>query len=987
MRRFFRPIPLTVTAVVCLGLYALFGFFLIPYVIKNYILPAVSEEIQRPIFVKDVEFNPFQLALRVTEFEIVDKDHTPMLGFDEFFVNFQVVSIMRQAYVFDTIRFTIPYLSVKVARDGSVNLVDLMPAEEASPPEASDADKKKGEIPAIEIGEFNIAQGILEFIDESKPTPFSLDIVPVNLVLNNFHTRLGGEGNTYSFVAELGKDRTLGWEGKISLEPLRSEGKLTWTGIRIPVLFQYVKDQFQFDIPSGTLLAKGQYRFDATVSPVELSLSEASLHFADLTLADKSDQTPVITVPTLDIEGLDVSLHNKTVSVQAVRLADAKDRVWRNSDGSLNVQTLFAPVKPASPVPQPGSSPTSPPSIPAAGEQPWAVALKDVRVINHTIHFEDRSLPLLMRTDVTGMSIKTHDVAVPIKAPLPVEVELTLNESGRMKVDGEITVEPFQTDMTVGFQDIAIQPFQPYLEKFARIAVDSGSIDLDGRVHFALAHTKAPLLTFRGNLGVKSLAIADRDQGAPVVSWKQLQLRQIALGVDPTSVTIQEVGLDQPTVHLIVQPDGQLNLKNLFPQAETVTPQAAPEKPAPSSKKSMPPVVAINTVKLLKGTATFQDESIAPVVQTGLYDFTGTVKGLSSKQLAKADVDLSGNIDRVAPLKITGTINPLSEDAFTDLTIKFSNVDLTPVAPYTGKYVGYPINKGKLFLDLSYKVSQKQLEAENKVAIDQLTFGEKTDSPDATSVPVPFAVALLKDRQGRIDIDLPIRGDLNDPDFKYGKVVWSTLLNILAKMVASPFTLVANLIPGGGNAEALQYVEFEPGSGTMLAAELKKCEALAKGLQERPGLRLEITGSADSAVDGRVLRLQKLRAQLLAKWQQERASPKDMDLPAAEEERLIKELFEQQQSRPPGAAPVPASTPDAISKPVTVEEMRQQLAASIPVDEASLRSLAHQRAEEMRGQFTGEGRLAEERVFLTGVDVTASGHERVRSRLNITAGS
>jgi hypothetical protein len=206
-------------------------------------------------------------------------------------------------------------------------------------------------------------------------------------------------------------------------------------------------------------------------------------------------------------------------------------------------------------------------------------------------------------------------------------------------------------------------------------------------------------------------------------------------------------------------------------------------------------------------------------------------------------------VGKVAPLKIAGTINPLTEDAFTDLTITLGGMDLTAESPYSGKYVGYRLSKGKLSLDLKYKVSQKQLEAENKVVVDQLTFGEKVDSPDATSLPVPLAVALLKDRKGRIDIDLPIRGDLKDPDFKYGKVVISTLLNLLTKIVASPFTLMGKLIPGGGNEEDLQFIAFDPGSATVPDQEVKKFEALAKGLEERPGLRLEIAGTADPELD------------------------------------------------------------------------------------------------------------------------------------------
>ncbi|MCG3775759.1 MAG: hypothetical protein JW395_2603 [Nitrospira sp.] len=244
-----------------------------------------------------------------------------------------------------------------------------------------------------------------------------------------------------------------------------------------------------------------------------------------------------------------------------------------------------------------------------------------------------------------------------------------------------------------------------------------------------------------------------------------------------------------------------------------------------------------------------------------------------------------------------------------------------------------------------------------------------------------LAVALLKDRKGRIDIDLPIRGDLKDPDFKYGRVVISTLLNLLTKIVASPFTLMGKLIPGGGAEEDLQFIEFPSGSATVTDEELKKFEALAKGLDERPGLRLEITGMADPVRDRKVLGLQKLKAQLLAKWQQGKTVSKEVDLPAVEEERAIKELFDQQRSQQPVATPA-----EGNAKPPTIEDMRQQLAAAIPVPDSDLRLLAQQRAEQMRGQLSGDGKLADERLFLTEVELSASDHEKVRSRLNITAG-
>jgi|CXWL01.1.fsa_nt_gi uncharacterized protein involved in outer membrane biogenesis len=984
MRWLLRPSRLVILAAGLVFVYALVGFVLFSYLIKVYAIPALAETLHRPVLVKEVELNPFALSIRVTGFEVREPDQSALLGFEEFFVNFEISSLIRQAYVFDTIRLTVPYVSARVSKEGRLNLTELGPP--ADGPEAAPATKDStgpSAIPAVQIGHLEIAQGIVEFFDESKEKPVSMEILPIGIVLKNFHTKPGGD-NTYAFMAELGTGQILDWKGTVSLEPIRSEGTLSLSGVKIPTFFQYVQDQFNFDIPSGTIEAKGQYLFDAGTSPVTLVLSDATVHFRDILLVEKGDSDPVIMVPSLDLDGIHLDLRTRTVSISSIAMANGSDRAWRNPDGSINLQSLFTPVTSDSSAPQAATPPAKAPAPQAVDERPWSLSIKEVGVTNHSIHFEDRSLALPVRVTVTGLSAKTHDFSFPITKPIPLTVEHRLNETGNVAVDGQIIVKPFQLDLFLAFKNIEIQPFQPYVERFARIAVDSGTIDLDGRIHLAVEHPKAPLMTFRGNLGVKALAIADRDQGSPVVSWKQFHLRKLALAVDPTMVSIEEVGLEQPMIHLAVLPDGQLNLKALFPQADAATPPSAPEAEPARTKKGPSPSIAIKTVRLLKGAVSFRDESMTPTVQTGLYDLTGTIKGLSSKQLAKADVELAANVDRVAPLKIVGTINPLIENAMTDLTVTLGGMDLTAESPYSGKYVGYGLSKGQLSLDLKYKVSQQQLEAENKVLIDQLTFGEKVESPDATSLPVPFAVALLKDRKGRIEIDLPIRGDLKDPDFKYGKVVVSTLLNILGKLVTSPFALMGKLIPGGGDAEELQYLEFDPGAVVPLPAEFKKVEAITKGLEERPGLRLEITGTADPVRDKKELGLQKLKAQLFARWRQGKGASKETDLPMLEEERLIKDLYDQQRSQQP--VPAPAMASDPAPKPPTIDDMRQQLVAAIAVSDSDLRALAQQRADQVRGQFTGEGKLAAERVFLTEVDLAAADHDRVRSRLNITAG-
>lgn len=981
MRWLISPSRLAVLALGSLLLYTIIGFFLVPYLIKAYAIPAVAEKLKRPVLVKEVELNPFTLSLRVTGFEIREADQSALLGFGEFFVNLQASSLIRRAYVFDTIRLTVPYVSARVFKDGRMNLAELVPPDGGSqlvaPPKA---EKTTAEIPAIEIGEFEIAQGIVEFRDESKPRPYVLDIVPIHIVLKNFYTKPGGD-NAYAFTAELDKGETLSWAGTISLEPMRSSGKLSLSGVKLPRLWQYLHDRFRFDVTDGTVAVDAGYALDVEETPIGLQISQANIRIEKLAFREDGSLDPVITIPALTVEGVDVNLAMHEVTVGSIAVEHASFTAWLNPDGTVNYQQMFAPVDSA----QPSSAATSA-SPTSKEEKPWAVWLKEVTLQDHTVDFEDRTLPTPAHVEVRALTVKTRDVRIPIKEALSIEVGMQLNETGTIRVNGSVLPSPLQADVALALKDIAIRPFQPYFEKFARIDVQSGALNLDGTMHLASAHPNGPLMSFEGNVGVKGLSVADRDQGDEVASLQALSLNKVRVTVDPTTVSIKDVSLQQPRAYLVVGPDGGLNLGKLVVASP---PSASADVRAVEPQKTKSPLmpITVGVVKLTKAAATFRDDSVQPSVQTGLSDLTGTIKGLSSKQLARADVDLSGRVGKAASLKIAGTINPLSEDAFTDLAISLGGMDLTEEGPYSSKYVGYGLSNGKLSLDLKYRVSQKQLEAENKVVVDQLTFGEKVDSPDAISLPVALAVALLKDRQGRIDIDLPIRGDLKDPDFKYGKAVLSVLLNLLTKIVAAPFTLIGSLIPGGGDAESLQFIAFHPGSATVPNEELKKLEVLAKGLEERPGLRLDITGTADPAMDRPAIGMRKLKEQLIAMRQREKgqASPKSEELSREDESRLVAELYEKQREENEKAVPFQPTAAEPM--PPTLEEMKQRLAAAIPVDEPELRVLARQRAEQVRDQLLQVGKLAGERVFLQETDPTVSGNEQVRSRLTIAAGS
>ncbi|MDF0672910.1 MAG: DUF748 domain-containing protein [Nitrospira sp.] len=978
MRRILRPQVLVGTLVGLIALYSLVGFVLLPYLIKSYVIPKASEQIKHPIVLREAAFNPFTLSLRLTGLEVREQNQTAMLGFEELFVNMRATTLFFQKVAFDEIRLIMPFVAARVSSEGKMNLMSLVPPpdETVQQPTPPSAEPKK--MMPVEIELLEVSQGILEYRDDSKPRPVLIDVVPFGIVVRNFSTvQVEGSENADAFKAEIGKSGKISWEGRMFLEPVESDGRLNVSGIRLKTLYQAVQDQFQFDVSTGTLGLSASYHFDLRGQAPQATVKNGKVSIQDLAIVERGGIDPVVTVPTFNVEEIQLDLQKQTIDVAKVYSADARFEAWMDPGGVINFQPLFTPVGGEDDIME---KPTPAKSERAKPAKPWSITVEEVALRNYGAAFEDRTLERPGHVAVDAMNVTVKDIQIPFKKSFPIDLSLKLNETGSINLKGKVGLAPPAADTELNLKHVEIRPFQPYLDRFLNADVPKGAIDLAGSMHFSKEHANEPLMRFQGNLAVNQLAVADRMDLDNVLTWKALNVSRIALDVEPTAVKIGEIIWQEPSVHMVVDSEGRLNLSRLVvtppPGDQTAGPRES-EGENTQAKKGDPVPVTIDQVKIGKLAATFQDVSIEPHVRTSLTEFGGTIKGLSSKQLQKADVNLRGKVGRAAPLKIVGKINPLSEDAFTDLIVSLDGMDLTQAGPYISKYVGYGLSRGKLSLDLKYKVSQKVLEAENLVHVDQLTFGQTTNSTDATSLPVPLIVALLKDRKGLIEIDMPIRGDLNDPDFKYGKAVISTLLNLLGKVVASPLALIGKLVPGGGE-EDLQFIEFHPGSASLADSELTKLDALEKALDERPGLRLDIKGTSDSTRDVAVLQRRKLQDQLFV--MSSRVKPDPRELSPNEEQQVVEKLYAKLPTLDPSAT-------QAEFTQLTVEEMKRKLAAAIHVSPSDLEALAHQRAEAIRHHLLDGGKLTEERVALLDPGVAESGHEKVRTQLSLSAGS
>ena len=360
------------------------------------------------------------------------------------------------------------------------------------------------------------------------------------------------------------------------------------------------------------------------------------------------------------------------------------------------------------------------------------------------------------------------------------------------------------------------------------------------------------------------------------------------------------------------------------------------------------------------------------------FAFNGTIAGLSSDPKSRAKVDLKGRVDRYAPAEIAGQINLLSAALYTDVRVKFDGVEMTSVTPYSGHFAGYAIEKGKLSIDVSYLVENRQLTAKQKFIIDQLQLGDRVESPDAVKLPLKLAVALLKDRNGVIDIDLPMSGSLDDPQFRMGPLIWKAFVGLLTKVATAPFALLAKL---GGRNDEINQLDFEPGSAALDAAGQERMAALVKALNERPSLELEVPTSFSPEADGNALARAKL----------------DMRLPAlaqtAEADAAARfDLLRKQHEKELGAKmPLPASAAAALEQrkkkggqpdyATANAALMQGLLEKSPASEAELGDLARARAEVIRTALLGSGEIDAKRVFVLGMNPVAAVDGKVRVEL------
>jgi len=933
-----------------LALYSLLGFLILPGIALRIANQQLANYATVPARIERIELNPFSLEVTAWGLQIGEPGKE-QVGFERLYANLQIDSLWTRALHLADVQLDKPKTELLFDKSGQLNLAQLF---KLPPSEPTPADPDAKPFP-LRIDSIKLAGGYVHFQDlrPSEPIEFLYDTL--DFELKNLST-LPEDNADMTLVAAGPEGGRIDWKGNFSLVPMLSEGTLKVTDGKMKAWWPYVRDALPLVLEDGVLNFSTEYKF-SLAKETELNLTNTAASIAPFAIK-APDGRPLVRLERLDVSETTVDLAKQQVVVGKIRSNKLEAWAALEADGQLDWQKLFAsqPSKPAK-APEPATAPAtadSPKAEPAAPSKPWQVLLKDVQLRNYQVHLADRQAKPAVALEVGPLNVDLQNFDSLNQSPFTLKVDSGVGKQGKIQATGEVNLNPVSAKLKVNTQDIDLRVAQSYISPFIRLELRSGM--LGSNLDVNLKSTDPLKLQVTGRAQVDQLHTLDTLKTRDFLKWQRLVLEGVNYQ-HGDSLSIDKVNLLQPYARFMINDDRTTNVDDLL------IPQAPDKGPKPASKDK-PLGIRIGQIAINDGSANFADFSLTPNFATAIQQLNGQIGTIDSRQAKPASVDIKGKVDRYAPVTIKGSVNPFDPMAALDIATSFKRVELTTLTPYSGKFAGFRIRKGRLNLDLHYVITKGQLKAENKVVVEQLQLGEKVDSADAVDLPIRLAIALLKDSDGKISIELPVTGDLNNPQFSVMPIVWQTLRNLVVRAATAPFKFIGGLVTGGGS-EDLGNVSFAPGSSELNKDAEGALNTLAKALKERPTLRLEIEGTAAASSDGPFLAAQRLEREyqynyykmLQRRGDKVPAQASLLVVPEGEKAPLLEGIYRTRLKQQP-----PAEWKD-LSRDDRTARLKDGVIKFWSTSDVLLRQLGQDRASTIKDYLVDKGQLEDDRVY------------------------
>jgi Domain of Unknown Function (DUF748) len=924
---------LIIGLILAIGLYALIGFKVVPKVIRSQAMDYASTELKKPLTLGEIKVNPFTFELDMRDIALSDGGK-PLLSLQRLFVDFQASSLFKRAFVFNTVRMEKPFARAIIRPDGSLNLVDLLPKEKNDDP-----------LPNIWIGDFSVAAGQVNFADQSRELKPDKILTPITFNLKNFKTRDDGGGFTLAAASDDGE--RFEWKGNLSLQPVSSKGTFVVEGFKALSAYEFLSEELPFQLSDGSFSLNGRYDFAIQGKQGMQLIATLPLIRADkLAIRPKKSGDDWVRLPEVKITDTRIDLAKQSAAIATVDVKGMQAKVWLEPDGSLNLMQLT----------EQGAN------IKQASGSDWKADIGKVTLSAGAFDVEDRTVKPAGKFILSPTAFSAAGLSLDLDKSVPISVTSTINGKAPLQLQGTVLPSKVTADLAVDVSGMPVRDVLMYLPDYPSIDFKSGLASAKGKITL----DEKANIGYRGDAAIDTLVLLDIPNKSEFMRLKKAIVQGVDYRQGPEKVAIDSITLVQPFMEVTVTPQQTINILDLLSTATDATTQSG----AKEAVVEMP--IAIDKLAFQSGTMAFADFSIQPNFKAKIENLNGRILDISTRSDAIADIDLTGFvINRYSPVIIKGKTSIFDFEQKTDIQMAFRNIELPLFNPYSGRFAGYAIAKGKLTTELHYRIDNKKLVADHHVLIDQLTWGEATNSKDKVPIPVRLGTSLLKDKNGVIDLKVPVTGTIDDPKFRVGPIVWQIVKNLIVKAVSAPFTFLGSLFAG---AEDAQFVDFEPGSSQLPESAQKSLPMLAAALVDKPELNLDIPAGVLADVDGTALARQKLEAAATATIKAGKEPKPFADWEPKQQLAALETLYKQQFGSKPDI-PKAEATPEsedasrkekrATRRSAESEWLKAQLLPKFQPTAAELAALGQARGEAVQDALLKGGTLEPSRVFLT----------------------
>ncbi len=914
-------------------------------------------------------------AVAVDQFDLRDSSNAPVLAIDHGEVKLADVEPLGHAIFLRQIALVGLKANLVRNHDGATNVAMLLgspPPAKPSPAPApqtvpAPAPPPQEESPSFDAGvdSIKVTGSAVSVTDLTGTAPAAAALDAINVSVDNLYLH-GQVPADFNVNANLHSGGTIAIKGTVDLPKSDLGADVAVDQVDLPALRAFAQSVLAGTVASGKFAAHATLKTHFTADKFNVHAEPADASIDNLTIEAPRSKEPPIAWTHFGVKVGSFDLAQHQVDVKEVRSDAIKVSARRDRRGDLSLMDLLQ--KPPPPTPEERAEErakrekerkhrTAPAST-ASSEPPWQYQIESVAIEKTELRFRDRPTTRPVFAEFAPLNVHVKDFSSDFAKPFSLEVDGVRNRRGTFKIEGTAAIRPLKADLRVATKGVEMAEIDDYARTNLNAEITSAALTMNGNVAVAQSG-KDYGVKYSGGVTLGDVQTIDKVTGDDFLKWRSLSISGIdlAAGDGPPKVQVEGIALSDFYARVILNSNGKLNLNDITaspneqPKSLTRAEEqpSAPATPTPAAVPTPAPRplnadIQIGEVTLQGGHVDYTDDFIKPHYSANLTDIAGSIGAFGTATTQPADVQLKGQVNGSSPLNISGSVNPLTPMAFVDLRAKADAIELTGLSPYSTKYTGYPIIKGTLTADVHYLLKGGELAANNHLFIDQFTFGDRVENSTATNLPVRFAVAVLKNSRGEIDLNIPVSGSLSDPQFSIGGVIWQAFFNVIMKAITSPFSLltsaVGGLAGGGGGNRDLSYVPFDPGLATLTPDAKTGLTTVANALADHPALTITICGRVDPKLDLPGLReawvAEQVRAQKIRDLGGE-ADPESVQVTPAEYNKYLeKAYFKAKFPKPRNYI--------GLAKTLPPDEMKKLMLTNAPVNDDSLSKLADARA-------------------------------------------